>query len=88
MRSVGNFASKVTYHMSPCTRAPLRADALKLTVQAESHGAARLCTNFTPTQITPDGGPPYSGKWLGIGGLQCLDCGDAPFGAVTTAGTR
>ena len=37
--------------------------------------------------------PPYSGdtrllilEWLGIGGLQCLDCGDAPFGEVTTAG--
>ena len=37
--------------------------------------------------------PPYSGgsnwlilEWLGIRGLQC--CGDAPFGVVTTAGTR
>ena len=24
-------------------------------------------------------------EWLGIGGLQCLDCGDAPFREVTRA---
>ena len=37
--------------------------------------------------------PPYSvgTSWLileRIGGLQCLDCGHAPFGEVTTVGTH
>ena len=44
-------------------------------------------TNFTLRKL-----PAYSGgtcwlvlEWLWIGGSQCLDCGDAPFGEVTTA---
>ena len=50
----------------------------------------RLCTNFTPTQITPI----FWGCKLTYSGmapnqsLPLLDCGDAPFGEVTTAGTR
>ena len=45
-----------------------------------------LCTNFTPTQITPVfwGTCRLILEWLGIGWLQCLYCGDAPFGEVRT----
>ena len=59
-----------------------------------SHHDAKITPVWVPILPLPKS-TPYSGgtswlilEWLGIGGLQCLDCGDAPFGEVTTAGTR